>query len=290
MMDESHLDLPPSDHDTNIYTLGRIGQHNIVIACLPAGFVGIASAASVAMMLKTTFPAIRFGLMVGLGGGVPSKEADIRLGDIVVSQPIKRHGGVVQYDFGKSTPDGFELTGFLNAPPIILLSAITKIRGNYDLGKSSLLAEMSRLSKFPKFARDQAGSDTLFETEYRHIGGEDCTSCASTRIVQREERTSDMPVVHYGTIASANRVMRDGIERDKISRSPGLGSVLCFEMEAAGLINNFPCLVICGICNYADSHKNKGWQPYAAGNAAAYARELLLVIPGTNVEIDGEDS
>jgi nucleoside phosphorylase len=55
-------------------------------------------------------------------------------------------------------------------------------------------------------------------------------------------------------------------------------------MEAAGLMNDFPCLVIRGICDYADSHKNKEWQGYAAAVAAAYAKELLLVVPSNQVD------
>lgn len=58
---------------------------------------------------------------------------------------------------------------------------------------------------------------------------------------------------------------------------------MCFEMEAAGLMNNFPCLVIRGICDYADSHKNKKWQIYAAATAAACAKEILSVIPASEV-------
>ena len=54
-------------------------------------------------------------------------------------------------------------------------------------------------------------------------------------------------------------------------------------MEAAGLMNSFSCLVIRGICDYADSHKNKRWQSYASGTAAAYAKELLLVIPAVDM-------
>ena len=76
--------------------------------------------------------------------------------------------------------------------------------------------------------------------------------------------------------------MESASERDRVSAQ--LGGVLCFDREAAGLMNSFPCLVIRGICDYADSHKNKKWQPYAAGIAAAYAKELLSVIPPADVE------
>ncbi|KAJ5118862.1 hypothetical protein N7448_010567 [Penicillium atrosanguineum] len=54
-------------------------------------------------------------------------------------------------------------------------------------------------------------------------------------------------------------------------------------MELAGLMNHFPGLVIRGICDYADSHKSKEWQPYAALVAAAYAKELLLMVPDDQV-------
>jgi nucleoside phosphorylase len=282
MLDEQHHDLPQNIDDANIYTLGRIGDHNVVLACLAAGEMRINSASAVAIQMKATFPAIRFYLMVGIGGGVPSKEADIRLGDIVVSQPQKGYGGVVQYDFGKSTPNGFKRTGFLNAPPRILLAAVTKLRANYDRGINGLLLHLSKLSNLPKFARDEAGSDVLFEAEYNHVGEDGCASCAATRTIQRKARTNNTPVVHYGIIASGNQVMRNGATRDLISSE--FGEVLCFEIEAAGLINSFPCLVIRGICDYADSHKNKRWQPYAAGTAAAYAKELLLVIPAVDVD------
>lgn len=75
--------------------------------------------------------------------------------------------------------------------------------------------------------------------------------------------------------------MKDAITRDRISEE--LGGVMYFEMEAAGLMNNLPCLVIRGICDYADSHKNKKWQPYAAATAAACAKEILSVIPTAEV-------
>jgi ankyrin repeat protein/nucleoside phosphorylase len=276
MLDEPH-DVPPYNnvHDTNLYTCGRVGQHNVVIACLPKGQTGTNSAAAVAVQMRSTFSSVEFGLMVGVGGGVPSSEVDVRLGDVVVSNPDKTYGGVVQYDFGKATPSRFQRTGSLNAPPAILLHAVTKLQSKNFRGKSKLLEYLYKDGSLPAFAREATGPDTLYKADYDHEGGATCGNCNMDRAIIRTERKE--VTVHYGTIASGNQVIRNAAERDKVSLE--LGGVLCFEMEAAGLMNNFPCLVVRGICDYADSHKNKQWQPYAAGTAAAYAKELLSAIP-----------
>ena len=115
-------------------------------------------------------------------------------------------------------------------------------------------------------------SDKLYETS---IDGHEQTK-------QREERGSDedKPVVHYGLITCANQLMKNMKARDALIAKH---DVLCFEMEAAALMNNFPCLVIRGICDYSDMHKNDDWQGYAAATAAAYARELLEIIPGKDI-------
>jgi len=198
----------------------------------------------------------------------------------VVSIPHKQHGGVVQCDLGKATPIGFQQTGFINSPPRILLNAVSNLQANQLKGKSRLLEYLSKLTDLPVFAREKAGHDILFTAEYDHEGGAICERCIKEKMIERESRSQEI-IVHYGTIASGNQVMRHGTMRDKISLS--LGGVLCFEMEAAGLMDRFPCLVIRGICDYADSHKNKRWQPYAAGTAAAYAKEVLSVIPAAEV-------
>lgn len=129
MLDERHVSLPQDSRDHNNYTLGRIGVHNVAIACLPAGVTGITSAAIVATHIQYTFPSIRFGLMVGVGGGAPSVKTDIRLGDVVVSKPDETSGGVIQYDFGKTVQEGrFMRTGSLNRPPTVLLSAVNTLQ------------------------------------------------------------------------------------------------------------------------------------------------------------------
>jgi nucleoside phosphorylase len=283
LLDEQHVNLQRTagDKDENLYTLGSIGGHNVAIVCLPAGRIGNNPAATVATQMLATFKAIRFGLMVGIGGGVPAV-ADIRLGDVVVSQPSGRHSGVVQYDMGKSTPSGFEWTGSLNSPPNILLEAVAQLRASEMRGVSMLSTHMSKLERLERFQRNRAEADVLFDAEYDHAGGEVCDQCKVDRQKIRLSRKSGTEIaVHYGTIASGNRVMRNATLRDKISAE--LGNVLCFEMEAAGLMNSFPCLVVRGICDYCDSHKNKTWQPYAAATAAAYAKEVLLTIPSLEV-------
>ncbi|KAN0087024.1 hypothetical protein V8E54_000712 [Elaphomyces granulatus] len=285
VLDKTHLQLSQPTGDDNAYTLGEISGHNIVIACLPSGVYGIASAATVAANIRTTFPSIRFGLMVGIGGGVPSTSNDIRLGDVVVSKPTGILGGVVQYDYGKTVASGvFQQTGMMNQPPKVLLNAIARLHADEILGNNRSIVEvisnMQTKSRSP-FSRPADEHDRLFNPAYDHLPNEDtCINCDKGQLIHRHPRTSDEPEIHYGLIASGNQVMKHGETRDRLGKEYGM---LCFEMEAAGLMNQLPCLVIRGICDYSDSHKNKHWQGYAALVAAAYARILLSVVSGNQL-------
>jgi nucleoside phosphorylase len=284
MLDKKHEDAirEVGGNDENIYCMGSVAGHNVVIVCLPAGHIGNNPAATVATQMQAAFKGIRFGLMVGIGGGVPSAEADIRLGDVVVSQPQWGFGGVVQYDLGRRTPNGLERIGSLNSPPQILLSAVNAVRAKEIGGESTLSHHVSTLERIPTFQRRRAGPDLLFKAAYNHEHGATCDQCSVESRQPRPERESGAEVtIHYGTIASGNQVMKDAAERDRVSAE--LSGVLCFEMEAAGLMNSFPCLVIRGISDYADTHKNYQWQAHGAATAAAYAKELLSVIPVAEV-------
>ena len=268
-----------SPADANSYTCGRMGVHNVVIACLPKGRIGTNAAAWVAANMMSSFPSIQFGTLVGIAGGVPHSDQDIRLGDVVVSVPIGSQPGVVQYDLGKTGTDGhIEPACVLNGPPGRLLSAVSTLQSQPDLSEKlqTRIAALERASI--DFSRDQAGPDILYSSSYDHVSERTtCNKCAKEHQIHRKPRNSSKPTVHYGTIASGNQVMKDGITRDRLSLE--LGGVLCFEMEAAALMNDFPCIAIRGISDYADSHKNKTWQPHAAAAAAAYAKELLLETP-----------
>ncbi|KAK6502573.1 hypothetical protein TWF506_003152 [Arthrobotrys conoides] len=284
MLDTIHVELPNQHDDRNAYTFGELSGHNVVIACLPFGTYGTTSAALVASQMRNSFPSIQFYLMVGIGGGVPSKTVDIRLGDIVVSRPTGSHPGVLQYDFGKTVARGrFERIGALDKPPLILRTAASKLESRQIVEGNHLLDFLfDAMDRYPQikttFTHPGQHQDLLFEAEYDHERGGTCRSCDREWLVKRDVRPTNEPTIHYGLIASGNQVMKDGRTRDRLAKEL---DIYCFEMEAAGLMDGFGCLVIRGICDYSDSHKNKQWQGYAAAMAAAYAKALLDIVPKT---------
>jgi nucleoside phosphorylase len=288
MLDERY-NTQQFPRDPNLYHIGHIGEHNIVIAGLPDGLTGIASATTVAERLWVTFPSVKALLLVGIGGGVPTTKNDMRLGDVVVSRPDGKYGGVIQYDFGKSLSEGrFEHTGALNSPPPEALSTLAALKANHLVNGARLpdyLVYLEASQSNSHLKHPGAENHLLFEANYNHAGGSDCTSCDKAREIQRKPRKANGPVIHYGTIASANQLIRDSKKRDLYNKDYD-GRILCFEMEAAGLMNSTPCLVIRGISDYADSHKREdhAWHGYAAAAAAAFAKEIINTIPSSGLE------
>jgi nucleoside phosphorylase/tetratricopeptide (TPR) repeat protein len=284
MLNKTHSPLPQLSTDSNAYELGELNGHYIVITCLPAGVYGTVAAANVVSRLRSTFPRLQYGLMVGIGGGVPGKTNDIRLGDVVVSKPVGKHGGVIPYDYGKTVKGGkLESNGALNKPPQILLTHMSQIEAKrmtgskYDISKlvEGILARNPDIKE--TFSAPDQHTDFLFHSSYHHVAREDtCQKCDKTKLINRSPRGTNTPHIHYGLIASGDQVMKDSETRDRLAQQYG---ILCFEMEAAGLMDELPTLVIRGICDYCDSHKHKQWQGYAALTAAAYAKLLLLEIP-----------
>lgn len=285
MLDERHPSLPTS-RDSNSYTLGRMGEHNVVLAVMPQ--IGNNPAASVATQLLNDFKCIRFGLLVGIGGGIPGGNNDIRLGDVVVSKPTDTFGGVVQYNQGKIKAHGlFERTGTLHKPPKVLMATVQSLEAHHRVHGNRIIEYLEEMLKNnPRMGEEDEyvyrgiEHDQLFDADYNHPGGETCEQCDPSKIVGRARRKHTRPRIWYGTIGSADVVTKDSVTRRKLREDLG---IICVEMEAAGLMDDFSCLVIRGICDYADSHKNKRWQPYAAATAAAYAKELLSKIPAQEV-------
>ncbi|KAH7231101.1 nucleoside phosphorylase domain-containing protein [Fusarium tricinctum] len=277
MLDREHPRLPMKEGDPNLYVLGELSGHNVVLATFP-GNQGKGAAATVATNINRTFPTIKWRLLVGIGGGVPSDRHDIRLGDIVISMPDGPYGGVVQYDLGKDTEDDFQLKGFLWPPPSELRQAVQVMQSDHLTAENKVTEFFTQmLTKSPglsSYTRPLIKSDVLFNPDYLHLHGQsNCDSCDRTHSVERTTRTSDAPEIHYGLIASGDRVVKSATKRNLAAQA--VGDILCFEMEAAGIATEFSCVVIRGISDYADTHKNDGWQYYAAAAAAAVTKELL---------------
>ncbi|KAK5994160.1 Putative ankyrin repeat protein [Cladobotryum mycophilum] len=276
MLDKVHETLPTDEKDSNSYTLGSIGMHNVVIAGLPESQYGPIEAAVVASNLTRSFPNIRAGLIVGIGGGVPGNtpQADLRLGDIVVGSRV------MQYDLGKLIPGGqLRRTGIMRLPQTIMLTAVTKLRSIHDTSQSMIPSVLREIREghieMSEYDYPDPPNDFLFSASCRHeISGSGCDGCDISQLVERYTRRNHDPKIYYGGIGSSSQVMRDAVARDNVAREL---DIICFEMEAAGLMGGMPYLPVRGICDYADSHKNKRWQKYAAMTAAAYAKELLML-------------
>ncbi|KAJ5631551.1 uncharacterized protein N7484_011651 [Penicillium longicatenatum] len=291
MLDEEHEGLPLRPGDENVYILGSINKQNIVIAGLPGQ--GNCFAASVIAQMRMAFSSLKYVLLVGIGGGVPVKTRHgmIRLGHVVVSDPTGIHSGVVQYDHGKSKTGQFERTGCLSPPPQALLSAArvlqVKREGmDYDPIWTNLKRFQTKRRINSRFKFPGAENDHLYHPDCEHqVKDVSCeeSACPQEQRIKRipDEEEESWVVVHRGTIASGELVMKNAKQRDELAREH---SVLCFEMEAAGALTGFPCLVIRGISDYCDSHKNDVWHAYASAVAAAYARALICYLPVEEIE------
>ncbi|KAL4969573.1 5'-methylthioadenosine/S-adenosylhomocysteine nucleosidase family protein [Aspergillus stella-maris] len=294
MLDREHglSELNPThgSGDDNDYILGSVGEHNVVINCPAAGTSGQIRACQVAADMKSTIPWIRFVLLVGIGGGVPSPH-DVRLGDVVVGT------SVIPYSTGKYTDLGHEITGKSISPPKAVLSAVTKLEDYLQTSNLSQSLEMVATNFGPsRKSYSRPTEYRLYSNNFIHGPGCDCQKSLpqrSSAIIQRKPRPNDQIEIHHGCIGTGSSVMKNAGERDEIA---SMANIICVEMEAAGVMDTTQSIPIRGISDYAGGHKNDEWHPYAALAAAMYAKELLnsmstilvsrcpLDVPGSELE------
>lgn len=290
MVDEEHECLPQPATDPTVYHLGSIGSHNVVIAGLPS--TGNATATSVVTHMRRTFPNLRFGVLVGIGGGVPvqTDAGTIRLGDLVVSKPSGPHSGAVQYDHGKAQVGQFVRTGFLTPPPAALLNAAQMLAAKRAACPTDpIKAHLKRIDatlpqlrhyRYPGVARDILHLPSCVSAEECGCPDQEQTVQGTQPVDEICERDQSKEgtfiMIHRGTIAAGEMVIKNAGVRDYLAQQH---DVYCFETEAAGAMNDFPCLVVRGISDYCDAHKNNNWHGYAAAVAAAYTRELFFHMP-----------
>ncbi|KAM0257685.1 hypothetical protein ACHAQJ_004250 [Trichoderma viride] len=271
--------------DPNAYSTGFMGRHNVVIAHMAGmGKGAAAAAAAAAANCKASFPNIKLALVVGICGAVPflpgiKERREIILGDIIVSE------GIIQFDFGRKNPDGFTRKSTpqdsLGRPSFEVRGFLAKLKSYHSQNKMQkrMNKYLDMLQEIPFLNARYPGvhDDRLFKQTYQHIN--DTMECGFDRcrceLVSRNRlaQGATKPAIHFGLMASGDTVMKFGEERDKLAQRD---QVLGFEMEGAGVWDNFSSvMVIKGACDYADSHKTKVWQNYAAATAAACTKALL---------------
>ncbi|KAF3912608.1 hypothetical protein AA313_de0206115 [Arthrobotrys entomopaga] len=275
MLDDEHERLPLQPGDSNLYTLGKLNRHNVVLVCLP-GTQGNNESSSTVTDMRRTFPSIEWLFVIGIGGGVPSDKHDIRLGDVVIGMPVDGYTGITQYDSGRATQSGYQLKGFTNPAPAILRNIALAMKSDrVDMRLNRIVSEMAEKEEWlAEYNRPSDKSDDLFAEDYLHIPGKStCSDCDPTKIQARNPRRYSNPVIHHGLIGSGNTVMKDVELRNSIIGN--VGDIICFAMEDAGVAARTPCIAIRGIADYADSHKNDDWQYYAAATAAATTKVMI---------------
>lgn len=294
-----------SSGDNNSYTTGRLGKHNVVLVMLPG--MGTNNAASATANLRSSYGSLRLVFLVGICGGVPKIAGDdVFLGDVVVSKAI------VQYDFGRQLPGHFEVKdtiedsfGRANKDIRGMLAALQteRMRDMLQTKSAIYLKQLqsadakaaAKKRRRPKYQYPGLTENRLYLPGYVHQHFKQCdicsgfdstcdlasrTSCADlgcddNMLVQRDMFEDDgdfNPNIFIGRIGSGNTVMKSGEIRDYNARKFDL---IAFEMEGAGAWDEVPCLVVKGVCDYADSHKNKLWQNFAAATAASVMKAIL---------------
>jgi nucleoside phosphorylase len=301
--------------EPNGYTLGRIGRHNVVLAYMPGmGKSTSASvAASVRASFNSIRLCLVVGICGGVPTGTNGEE--ILLGDVVISTGIVQFDFGRQHPQGVEVKDALE-GNLSNPSPEIraFLRRIEAGRSHSRLTENTAasLTELCNKDKFRTSQYPGANHDVLYPPTYRHMhrkqgscsvctgsGGADVVFCKAARtascselecddarqvrrarlenikssIASGETSLTHRPEIHLGLVASGDLVMRSANHRDTIAAR---NKVIAFEMEGAGVWDNFTTVVIKGVCDYADSHKNKTWQRYAAASAAACMKSFLM--------------
>ncbi|KAF3258087.1 hypothetical protein TWF217_005788 [Orbilia oligospora] len=290
--------------DPNSYSVGLMSNHPVVLVYMPS--MGKGTAANVAGSLRSSFPGIKLGLVVGICGGVPAGKnggSDMLLGDIIISTVI------VEYDNGRQLPNRVvrrdTLNDSMNRPNHqirVFLARMAEQRHHAMLRQNTCayLANLSAKKHFAEWGYPGPHEDTLFESGYRHKhqGATRCTTCANCRngddpVCEAALRSSCLqlgceasstamsrngtvgiqsPEIHFGAMSSGDLVMKSDHHRDEIAARE---RIIGFEMEGAGASGAFPTIIIKSVCDYSDSHKQKKWQKYAATTAAACMKAFL---------------
>jgi nucleoside phosphorylase len=242
--------------------------------------MGVSSAAAAAVDCRRSFRKVEIALVVGICGAVPiipGTKTPIYLGDVIISD------GIIPYRnvriFTNQSIQRNALHDMMAKPKRHIMALLAKLRVK---SSSETLEEETRKNLEALGASDPAmrypgiQADRLFEADYEHVESkEKCHRgglCDDRRITRYRRGDIANPKIHIGTMASGDALMKSAKERDRIAQEK---EIIGFEMEANGVWDEMPSLVIKAVNDYADSHKNDIWQRYAAASAAAAMKAFL---------------
>ncbi|KAH7132719.1 nucleoside phosphorylase domain-containing protein [Dactylonectria macrodidyma] len=301
--------------DPNSYTTGRVGKYNVVLALLPdmgkANAAG--AAASMRSSYGGLRLALLVGVCGGMPRGRDGEIllGDVVISKTVIQYDFGRQH---PDKFVRKNTVEHNLVR-LNKDVRNLVATFETDRGLDQLEQRTthflrqLQASVAQTKRRGKYDYPGTAEDKLFEPTYRHkhhvsptcicrdcfsdldpvcdealsslcadLGCDDEHLVARKRLQAKRQSEHDggdatpQPAVHVGVVASGDTVMKSAADRDRLSREAG---VIALEMEGAGVWDEVPCIVVKGVCDYADSHKHKGWQNFAAAAAASASKAIL---------------
>lgn len=283
----------PVDHnprESNIYALGTVGIHNVVIAAAPVIEGDALPVDAVWRDMVHCFPNVRIALGLRVYGSAPNQKRDVRLGDVLVGSLRNGYCSLTQHDEAiQALP--FQDTGSLAQSFESLRMAVCGLRQEYELNGHQLEKSIQHiLGKWPqmqkKYSRPSVESDAPVSDLQHPYSDSDHNyphfDCCSRLLPPRTRDEPDCLRIHYGFITSVSQQSKEAQANGKAATD---STGLCFEMAADEQTDRFPCLVVRGVCDYASRNRNETWHGFAALAAAAYTKDLLYHMPPNQVEL-----
>jgi nucleoside phosphorylase len=259
MLDKKHQGKFPVNGMDYVFNAGEMGGHNVIITSLPPGdSYNANSMVPIANQAKECFPNLWFGLLIGVATGLPNPSRDIRLGDVLVCHPTDEGADIITYDLGKAAA---------KMNPVI--SAVDSIKLRAPNDTAAFLPHYEKI----KFEEHSDGTfiDPGQDQDELHEDGDD-----EYQLVRQARPHSERTRVWYGPLGSGKQLLNDPLQRNELRDKSG---IIGLDSAAMGVMKHIPVVIIRGVCDYGDGHKNTMWQPYAVAMAAAYAKAVLSEIP-----------
>ncbi|KFX91373.1 hypothetical protein O988_07772 [Pseudogymnoascus sp. VKM F-3808] len=236
------------------HIFGQIGVHNVAVACPPAGSE-VYRATDIVARMQPRLPSVFLWLYVDICGSIWNENDDIRLGDVVVSELTEIHNDVTQSGFEEMSADG------------------NRQRAGHDHSVlSKALNEALQIDlreKGQNYFYPGKTADMLFQEGYEHQGGETCEKCNIQFLVERPPRKGP-PKVHRGNLIYSTAYI--------VKRALSSLATLSQEVSSVACSADIHYMVIRGISDYGNSHKNETWQSYATAMAVSFVGEFIGLI------------